>query len=72
LNAYLNGTGILLNQGAINYSDAIIRGSEELPEYVEDLLRNSGKPVLEYQNEEDLLKAYMDFYHSLMEETVDS
>ena len=68
LNAYLNGQGINLHQGAITYSDALIRGSEELSESVEKLIQDSGMPVLDFKNEEEFLPAYLEFYHSLLEE----
>jgi starch synthase len=68
LNAYLNGQGVNLHQGAINYSDALIRGSEEMSESVEKLIRSSEKPVLDFKNEEEFLPAYLEFYNSLLEE----
>lgn len=68
LNAYMNGNGVNLHQGAINFSDALIRGSEELSSALEDLVENAGKPVLEFKNDEEFLPAYLEFYHSLLEE----
>ncbi len=68
LNAYVNGKGINLHQGAVTYSDALIRGSEDLSESVEKLVQDSGKPVLDFKNEDEFLPAYLDFYHSLLEE----
>lgn len=74
LNAYMNGTGVNLHKGAVTFSDAIIRGSETLPDTVEEVLSQVDKPVLEYKGEEEYLDAYLDFYHSLLEEeeTVES
>ncbi len=71
LSPYLDGTTVNLDKGAIAYSDALIRGSEELPEAVEDMMAASGKPILEYKNEGEHVAAYLEFYHSLMEETVE-
>jgi starch synthase len=71
LSAYLNGTNINLTQGALTYSDAAIRGSKFLSENAVQLLENYGKPVLDYKNEEEFLPAYLDFYNTLMEETVE-
>lgn len=68
LSAYLNGKGINLHQGAIAYSDALIRGSEDLSENVEKLVQDSGKPVLDFKKAEEFLPAYLEFYHSLLEE----
>lgn len=71
LSAYMNGKGVNLHQGAIAYSDAIIRGSESLPSSVEKLLEDNEKPVLEYQNSDDFPAIYLDFYNSLLEEAVE-
>ncbi len=68
LHAYMNGSGVTLDKGAIHYADALIRGSEEYTNELEELLENTEKPTLAYQNEEELLGAYVDFYHSLLEE----
>ena len=35
---------------AIDYSDAVIKGSEEIPKELETYLETSNKPVLEYRN----------------------
>ncbi len=68
LDAYLNGSEVFLHKGAIAYSDAIIRGSENLPADVEQLIIESGKPSLAYYNEEEMLPAYMEFYNSMLVE----
>ncbi len=68
LKEYMNGNHVWLHKGAIAYSNAIIKGSENLPEEVGDLIGNSGKPVLEYHSLDDFLPAYFDFYHTLLEE----
>ncbi len=68
LDAYLNGSEVFLHKGAILYSDAIIRGSEQLPDDVEQLIIESGKPALAFQTEEELLPAYMEFYNFMMVE----
>ncbi len=71
LSAFLNGTGINLTQGALAYSDAIIRGSSTLSEKMENQLCSIDKPILDYKDETEYLPAYMDFYNSLLEETVE-
>lgn len=68
LNAYLNGNNVHLHKGAIEYADAIIQGSEQLPEDIEQLMLASGKPSLGFQNEDEQLPAYMEFYHSMLVE----
>jgi starch synthase len=70
LSAYLNGSGINLHQGAVTYSDVVIKGSEGLPSSIEKLLDDAGKPVLEFKTEAEYLPAYVEFYQSLLEETV--
>ncbi len=67
LDAYMNGKGVTLDKGAVHYSDALIRGNEELNDELEELLATVDKPILEYQNEEELPGAYLDFYLSLLE-----
>jgi starch synthase len=71
LSAYMNGKGVNLHQGAIAFSDAIIRGSESLPASVEKLLEENEKPVLEYHASDDFPAIYLDFYNSLLEEAVE-
>lgn len=66
--AYQKDGGIGLHEGAISFSDAIIRGSETLSESVESILTTTDKPVLEHQSEEDFLASYLEFYHSLLQE----
>ncbi len=72
LHAYLNGKGISLHQGAIRFADALVVGSEELAAPLDTLIRDSGKPVLDFTKAEDLPNACLDFYQELLEaETVD-
>ncbi len=49
---------------AINNSDAVIVGSEEIPEELEEFLNNLDKPVLKYHNLDDFSQAYLDFYET--------
>ena len=49
---------------AIENSDAIIKGSEELPEALEDFLKNLEKPVLKYHKIDEFAQPYLDFYNS--------
>ncbi|MCB0703822.1 MAG: glycogen/starch synthase [Saprospiraceae bacterium] len=71
LSTYQNGDKIALHQGAINFSDALIVGSENLSANVTKLLEESGKPTLERQEGDTMMSAYLDFYGSLMEEEVE-
>lgn len=49
---------------AINYSDALIVGSKEIPEELQTYLKNSEKPVLEYQDQDTFAEAYTEFYNT--------
>ena len=49
---------------AINYSDALIVGSQEIPEELQTYLKNSDKPVLEYQEQDAFAEAYTEFYNT--------
>ena len=71
LNAYKNGEGVTLHQGAIIYSDAVIHGSESLAESVTKELEGVEKPVLEYQGDEGFEPTYVEFYNSLTPKEVE-
>ena len=47
---------------AIDFSDGLIKGSEKLPEELDNYIAKSEKPVLEYQYPEAFSEAYMEFY----------
>ena len=47
---------------AVDYSDALIVGSEEIPNELDDYLKNCDKPVLPYQHPEEFAEAYTEFY----------
>lgn len=49
---------------AIDYSDALIVGSEELPESLDAHIKNSDKPVLEHKSKEEFGEAYTDFINT--------
>lgn len=49
---------------AIDHSDAIIVGSNDLSSNFETYLKNLEKPVLKYHNKEEFSQAYLDFYQS--------
>ncbi len=72
LAAYQNDEGITLHNGAIEFSDAIIQGSEELEAANIKLMEGLEKPTLEFQDSETYLKTYVEFYHSLLAEEVKS
>jgi len=49
---------------AIDHSDALIIGSEEIPEVLVTHLKNSNKPVLEYKSKDEFSEAYTEFYNT--------
>ncbi len=59
--SYLN-----LSKTAIDYSDGIIIGSEKINPELEAYVRESGKPVLAYQNPENYMDAYNEFYDEII------
>ncbi len=49
---------------AIKNSDAVVIGSQEIPDELKDYLKKLDKPVLKYHNVDDFSHAYLDFYKS--------
>lgn len=49
---------------AIDNSDAIIKGSEELPEELENYINALDKPVLQYYSPEEFPEPYTEFYET--------
>ncbi len=47
---------------AIDHSDALIKGSAEIPKELVDYLKASNKPVLEYFSMDDFAEPYAEFY----------
>ena len=46
---------------AIDYSDALIVGSEIIPDELSNYLKNSKKPLLDYKNKDEFGEAYTEF-----------
>jgi len=53
---------------AIQFSDAIIKGSEKLHPEIDSFIADINKPTLEYQNEEEYVNAYSNFYDEILEQ----
>ena len=47
---------------AIDYSDAMVIGSKEIPDELGTYLKKSKKPVLEYHDIDNFAEAYTEFY----------
>jgi len=56
---------IELNKLAIDHSDAIIFGSEEIEQELIDYSNASGKPVMQY-NDDESFKSYNEFYDTIL------
>jgi starch synthase len=72
LEGFVDGEHINLHLGAIQLSDALIEGSAELSDKDKAMMTDSGKPILAHQEEDKFKAEYVDFYHSLLEEEVES
>ncbi len=57
-----------LMKTAIDFSDAIIFGSENINPKLEKYAKKSEKPILEYQSSENYVDAYNNLYDSLLKE----
>lgn len=57
-----------LTKFAVQYSDAIIKGSKDLDESIVSFIEDTGKPVMEYADAETLVDACSDFYDKVLEE----
>ena len=49
---------------AIDYSDAIIKGSKDIPNELEEYLNNANKPVLDYYDLDSFSEPYTEFYNT--------
>lgn len=56
-----------LHLGAINFSDAIIRGSEKLDKDIDKLLKKNGRPILDYiKDEKDSITECYKFFQKVI------
>ena len=53
---------------AIDYSDAVIKGSPKINADVEKYLKKSGKNLLEFHDRDTYISAYSDFYDQVLQE----
>lgn len=58
----------ILIKNAMDYSDAVILGSEQLDESILTHARSLGIPLLEYQPVENFIESYNSFYHELLKD----
>lgn len=55
-----------LSKLAVNFSDGVIFGSQNINKDVEEHINNSKKPVLAYKSKEEYINAYADFYDEFL------
>ncbi len=58
---------INLTKLAISMSDGIIQGSEKIDPEIEQFIKDSGKPFLEYHPEDTYIAAYNEFYDKMLD-----
>jgi len=57
-----------LMKGAIDFSDAIIQGEEDIDKDLMKYIKDSGKPFLGYQNLDAYISTYNEFYDKVLSE----
>jgi starch synthase len=57
---------INLTKLAIDNSDGLIFGSENVDKEIEDYTNKSGKPFLAYKNSDEYIDAYSEFYDKIL------
>jgi starch synthase len=55
-------------QNAIRHSDAIVKGSSKLNATVEAYIKKTGKPMLAYNADDDVVDSYNSFYEEIIED----
>jgi starch synthase len=68
---YKNPTFVNISKLAIDLADGVIKGSPKINAEIEKHIKKSGKPVLEYKNEDEYIDAYSDFYDAVLEEVAE-
>lgn len=59
-----------LMKTAIDFSDAVIYGSEKINPELDEYAKSLQKPILEHQSPENYVDAYNDFYDNLLKEKI--
>jgi len=71
LNYLVNRDYLSLMKTAIDNSDAMVIGSPSINKELEDYARQTGKPILEYHNDEEYVQAYNEFFDELLGDDFD-
>jgi starch synthase len=53
---------------AVDYSDAVIKGSPKINADVEKYLKKSGKNILDFHDRDTYISAYSEFYDQVLQE----
>ncbi|MBL7831878.1 MAG: glycogen/starch synthase [Saprospiraceae bacterium] len=69
LDAYYKDDKMLIDRGAIHFADALVKGSEDLSQDVQNEMDESGKPLLEYAGDEYLAQ-HAEFYKNLLAQII--
>jgi len=57
---------VSISKAAVDYSDAIIYGSENINADIKKYAKDADKPTLDFQSDESYIEAYSDFYDKLL------
>jgi starch synthase len=68
LTHYQKPTYVNLHKAAIDFSDALILGDQDINPEIMEYLEKSGKPYLEFKDEESYIDAYSEFYDKILVE----
>jgi starch synthase len=66
-----NPTFVNLNKLAIDFADAVIRGSKKINPEIEKHIKKSGKPSLDYIEGDGYVDAFSEFYDAVLEEVAE-
>ena len=66
LKHYKNANYVSMIKAAVDFSDGIIFGSEEINPELKKYVKDSGKPFLEFQPMDKYIDAYSDFYDEIL------
>lgn len=67
LKYYENGNYVSFMKSAMEFADAFIVGEEKINEELLDYAKESGKPLLDYQGDENYFEAFNEFYDQIIE-----
>ena len=65
--AYYKKTNFVnLIKAAVEYSDGVIMGSRKINKEIQDYVSKTGKPLLDFQGDEQYVEAFSDFYDKIL------